>query len=57
MLAMGNLMGYVNIDDELEPGLIVVKKSVERVIDHCMGSVEDLDGRGWNEIRFSLRSH
>jgi hypothetical protein len=51
------LTSYVNIDDGLEPELIEVKKSVARVIDSCMASVEDLDGRGWNEIRFWLRSH
>jgi hypothetical protein len=50
-------MSYVNIDEELEPELIEVKKSVEWVIDSCMMSVEDLDGRGWNEIRLWLRSH
>jgi hypothetical protein len=54
---MKNLSGYVNIDEGLEPELIEVKKSVERVIDSCMASVDDLDGRGWNEIRFWLRSH
>src|SRR5271154_6811480 len=54
---MKDLTGYVNIDDGLEPELIEVRKSVERVIEYCMASVEDLDGRGWNEIRFWLRSH
>jgi hypothetical protein len=54
---MGDLTSYVNIDDLLEPELIVVKKSVERVIDHCTRSVLDLEVRGWNEIRFWLRSH
>jgi hypothetical protein len=54
---MGDLTVYVNIDDELEPELTVVKRSVERVIDHCTRSVLDLDVRGWNEIRFWLRSH
>jgi hypothetical protein len=39
---MKDLMSYVNIDQGLEPELIEVKKSVERVIDSCMVSVEDL---------------
>ena len=54
---MKDLTSYVDINEGLEPELIEVKKSVEWVIDSCMASVEDLDGRGWNEIRFWLRSH
>lgn len=54
---MKSLTSYLNINDGLEPELIEVKKSVERLIDSCIASVEDLDSRGWNEIRFWLRSH
>jgi hypothetical protein len=54
---MKDLTSYVDTNEGLEPELIEVKKSVERMIDSCMASVDDLDGRGWNEIRFWLRSH
>jgi hypothetical protein len=54
---MKNLTSYVNIEDGLEPELIEVRKSVERMIDSCMASVEDLDMQGWNKIRFWLMSY
>jgi hypothetical protein len=54
---MENLASHVNVDVGLEVELIEVKESVNRMIDYCMASVHDLDTRGWNEIKFRLRSH
>lgn len=54
---MKRLVGYTNKDVALEPELQLVKDSVHRVIEKGLKGVKDLDARGWNEIRFWLRSH
>jgi len=54
---MRRLVGFANKDVSLEPQLELVKKSVHRVIENCLKGVQDLDVRGWDEIRFWLRSH
>src|SRR4030095_14276150 len=45
------------VDVGTESELEIVKTSVSRMIKNCLESVQDLDIRGWNEIRFWLRSH
>jgi hypothetical protein len=54
---MDEIVTYVDAYDGREPELSEIRKGVERMIDHCISSVRDLDQRGWNEIRFWLRSH
>jgi len=54
---MAKLIEYTNGDDVTDTELFEVKKSVERMIDSCMYRVEDLDTRGWTELRFWLRSY
>jgi len=54
---MKRLVGFTNKDVALEPQLQLVKNSVHRVIENCLKGIGDLDTRGWNEIRFWLRSH
>jgi hypothetical protein len=54
---MTKLVEYMNAKEGMETELIEVKRSVERMIDNCMVGVEDLDVRGWSELRFWLRSH
>jgi hypothetical protein len=54
---MKRLVGFTNKDVVLEPELQLVKDSVHRVIEKGLEGVKDLDVRGWNEIRFWLRSH
>ena len=54
---MKRLIGFANKDVALEPELERVKTSVHRMIENCLESVKDLDDRGWNELRFWLRSH
>src|SRR5947207_4164105 len=54
---MKRLVGFINKDVALEPELQLVKDSVHRVIEKSLEGVRDLDTRGWNEIRFWLRSH
>jgi hypothetical protein len=54
---MKRLIGFTNKDVASEPELERVKASVHRVIENCLDSVKDLDDRGWNELRFWLRSH
>jgi len=54
---MKRLIGFTNKDIALEPELQLVKDSVHRVIEKGLEGVKDLDARGWNEIRFWLRSH
>ena len=54
---MKRLVGFINKDIALESELQLVKDSVHRVIEKGLDGVRDLDTRGWNEIRFWLRSH
>src|SRR5208282_5560275 len=54
---MKRLVGFINKDIALEPELQLVKHSVHRVIEKGLEGVRDLHIRGWNEIRFWLRSH
>jgi len=54
---MRRLVGFTNKDVALEPELELVKKSVYRIIEKGLEGVKDLDARGWNEIRFWLRSY
>jgi hypothetical protein len=54
---MKRLVGFTDKDVGLEPELQLVKDSVHRVIEKGLEGVKDLDVRGWNEIRFWLRSH
>jgi hypothetical protein len=54
---MRRLVGFANKDIDLEPELQLIKDSVHRVIEKSLEGVKDLDARGWNEIRFWLRSH
>ena len=54
---MKRLVGFTNKDIASEPELQSVKDSVHRVIEKGLESVRDLDTRGWNEVRFWLRSH
>ena len=54
---MKRLVGFTNKEVALEPELELVKNSVYRVIENGLAGVKDLDTRGWNEIRFWLRSH
>ena len=51
------LVGFIDKDVALEPELELVKNSVHRVMENGLEGVRDLDTRGWNEIRFWLRSH
>jgi len=51
------LVEFMNKDVALEPELQSVKDSIHRVIEKGLEGVKDLDTRGWNEIRFWLRSH
>jgi len=54
---MKRLVGLADKKTASEPALELVKKSVHRVIENGLEGVRDLDSRGWNEIRFWLRSH
>jgi uncharacterized radical SAM superfamily protein len=53
---MKTLVSYVSKEMRGDDMMESVRKSVHGVIDMCMESVRDLDRRGWNEIRFWLRS-
>jgi hypothetical protein len=54
---MKEMLRYIDLENDLEPEMSEVRKGVDRVVDRCMQSVRDLDARGWNEIRFWMRSH
>jgi len=54
---MAKLSEYTNGEDVTDTELFEVKKSIERMLDNCIYGVEDLDMRGWTELRFWLRSH
>jgi hypothetical protein len=54
---MQEMVRHTVTEDNLEPELAAIKKGVDRVIERCMKSVQDLDVRDWNEVRFWLRSH
>ena len=51
------LIEFIDKDVSLESALQLVKNGVHRVIKKGLEDVKDLNVRGWNEIRFWLRSH
>jgi hypothetical protein len=53
---MKSLVNQANKDTEEDNTMKSVSQSIHRVIEKCIESIRDLDRRGWNEIRFWLRS-